>query len=160
MCQVKTLTPAVHHDKFDRELTDKDQVNLDLKMMVFLWFKSEVTPRCRKMAQLDNSHSLQRTLVEIGGEKFVAHLRLFRLRGRVVTTMKEHAKLDRDTFAVRRVTLGLRVDVSCAPEGLMMSMVLLASFTTGGNWVINADTLKTIVPSVDCSAVQARCNDA
>ena len=35
--QVKSLTPAVHHDKFDWEMTDKDQVNFDLKMMVFRW---------------------------------------------------------------------------------------------------------------------------
>ena len=45
------------------------------------------------------------------------------------TIMKEHAKLDRDMFAV-------------------------------GNWVINADTLKTISPSVDFSEVQARFSDA
>ena len=49
--QVKSLTPANLHDKFDWEFTDKDQVNFDLKMMVFLWFKSEVTQRDRKMAQ-------------------------------------------------------------------------------------------------------------
>ena len=48
----------------------------------------------------------------------------------------------------------------CQLKGLMMSMVPLASFTKGGNWVINDDTLKTIAPSVDCSEVQARFNDA
>ena len=31
--QVKSLTPTIHHDKFDWELTDKDQGNFDLKMM-------------------------------------------------------------------------------------------------------------------------------
>ena len=36
---VKSLTPANHHDGFDWELTDKDQVNFDLKMMVCLWLK-------------------------------------------------------------------------------------------------------------------------
>ena len=80
--------------------------------------------------------------------------------GDFFTIMKEHAKLDRDMFAVRWVTLGLRVDVSCAPKRLMVSMVLFASFTKGGTWVINADTLKTIAPSVDCSEVQVRFNDA
>ena len=53
--QVKSLTPATHRDKFDWELTDKDQENFDLKMMVFLWFKNEATIRDRKMAQLDIS---------------------------------------------------------------------------------------------------------
>ena len=56
--------------------------------------------------------------------------------------------------------MGLRVDVNCAQTGLMVSMVPLASFTIGGTWVINADTLKLIAPSVDCSEVQARFNDA
>ena len=36
MDQAKTLTPAIHHDKFDWELSDKDQGNFDLKMMGFL----------------------------------------------------------------------------------------------------------------------------
>ena len=36
--QVKSITPANHHDKFDWQLTGKDQVNFDLKMMGFLWF--------------------------------------------------------------------------------------------------------------------------
>ena len=48
--QVKALTPTIHHDKFDWEMTNKDQGNFDLKMMVFLWFKSEFTSRDRKMA--------------------------------------------------------------------------------------------------------------
>ena len=74
--------------------------------------------------------------------------------------MKEHAKLDRDMFAERWVILGLRVDVNCAPKSLMMSMVPLASFTFRGHRVINADTLKTVAPSVDCSEVQTRFNDA
>ena len=42
------------------------------------------------------------------------------------TIMKEHAKLDRDTFEVRWVILVLRVDVNSAPKGVMMSMVPLA----------------------------------
>ena len=37
--------------------------------------------------------------------------------------MKEHAKLDLDEFAVRWVTLELRVDVNCAQTELMVSMV-------------------------------------
>ena len=42
------------------------------------------------------------------------------------TIMKEHAKLDRDLFEVRWVTLGFCVDVNSAPKGVMMSMVPLA----------------------------------
>ena len=34
-------------------------------MMVFLWFKSEVTQRDRKMAKLDISQSLQNTPIVI-----------------------------------------------------------------------------------------------
>ena len=79
--QVKSLTPA-NHDKFDWEMTDKDQENFDLKMMVFLWFKSEVTTRDRKMAQLDISQYLQSTPIVFGGEKIRATLELIRLRSR------------------------------------------------------------------------------
>ena len=82
------------------------------------------------MAELDISQSLQRTLIEIGGEKFVPHLKIDPVErpwnkawAIFFTIMKEHAKLDRDMFAVRWVTLGLRDDVNCAPKGLMMSMV-------------------------------------
>ena len=39
------------------------------------------------------------------------------------TIMKEHAKIDLVVFAVRWVTLGLRVDVNCAPKGFVVSMV-------------------------------------
>ena len=45
---------------------------------------------------------------------------------------------------------GLRVDVGCVQTVLMVSMA----------WVINADTLKLIALSVDCSEVQARFNGA
>ena len=39
MGQVKSFVPTSHHDKFDWELTDKNQGNFDLEMMVFLWKK-------------------------------------------------------------------------------------------------------------------------
>ena len=42
--QVKSLTPVTHHDKFDLEMTDKEQGNCDLKMMVFLWLKMRSLP--------------------------------------------------------------------------------------------------------------------
>ena len=74
--QVTSLIPANLHDKFDWELTDKDQGKFDLKMMVFLWFLSEVTTRDRKLAQWDISQSLQSTLVVIGGEKICATLEI------------------------------------------------------------------------------------
>ena len=119
------------------------------------------------MAQLDISQSLQSTPIVIGGEKIRATLEIDPVErpwnnasAIFFTIMKEHAKLDRDMFTVRWVTLGLRVDVNCAQTGLMVSMVPLASFTFGGTWVINADTLKMIAPSVDCSDVQTRFNDA
>ena len=86
------------------------------------------------MAQLDFSQSLQRTPIETGGEKFVPHFRLIRLKrpwnkalAIFFTIMTEHAKLDRDMFAGPWVTQGLRVDVNCAPKRLTVSMVPFAS---------------------------------
>ena len=58
--QVKLVSSAKRHEKFDWELTDKDQGNFDLKLMVLLWYNSEVTPKDRKMDQLEISQSLQK----------------------------------------------------------------------------------------------------
>ena len=41
---------------FDWELTDSDQGIFDTKMMVFLWFKEEVTPVMRKKVLNDIQH--------------------------------------------------------------------------------------------------------
>ena len=38
---------------FDWDLTDRDQGNFDTKMMAFVWFKEEVTPKGRKRVHLD-----------------------------------------------------------------------------------------------------------
>ena len=43
---------------FDWDLTDRDQGNIDTKMMVFLWFKDGVTRMVRKKVQLDLQQSL------------------------------------------------------------------------------------------------------
>ena len=112
------------------------------------------------MAQFSISQSLQSTPIVIGGKKIRARLEIDRVKmlwnkawAIFFTIMKEHPRLDRDMFAVRWVTLGLRVDVNCAQKWLMVSIVPFASFTIGGTWVINADTLKTIAPIVDCLEV-------
>ena len=67
--------------------------------------------------------------------------------------------LERDVFDVRWVTLGLRVDVNCAPRGVPMSVVPSVSFTIGGTWVINAETLKKLALLVDFMALQAQFDD-
>ena len=74
--QVKALTPVNHHEKFDWEMTDKDQGYFDLKMMVFLWFKDGVTLRDRRMALMDTHQALQRTPVEVRGAKVRATLEI------------------------------------------------------------------------------------
>ena len=56
--------------------------------------------------------------------------------------------------------MGLRVDVNCAPHGVMASMSLLASFTIGGTWKLNAEVLKHIAPLVDPSVLQERFEDS
>ena len=43
---------------FDWELTDSDQGIFDTKMMVFLWFKEEVTPVMRKKVLNDIQQGL------------------------------------------------------------------------------------------------------
>ena len=74
--QVKSLTPFNHHEKFDWEMTDKDQGYFDLKMIVFLWFKDGVTLRDRRMAQMDIYQALQSTPVDVRGVKVRATLEI------------------------------------------------------------------------------------
>ena len=148
-------------------MIDKDQGYFDLKMLVFLWFKEGVTLRDRRMAQMDIYHALQSTPVEIGGVNVRATLEIDpskrpwqKATAIFFTTMKEHANLDAKTFDVRWVTMGLRVDVNCAPRGMLPSMSQLASFTKGGTWKLNADVLKHIAPLVDHSVLQERFEDS
>ena len=54
----------------------------------------------------------------------------------------------------------LRVDVNCAPRGMLPSMSLLASFTTGGTCKLNADVLKHVAPFADFSVLQERFEDS
>ena len=68
---------------------------------------------------------MQRTPIVIGGEQIRATLETDpakrpwnKASAIFFTIMKEHAKLDQDMFAVRRVTMELRVDVNCAPKGV------------------------------------------
>ena len=56
--------------------------------------------------------------------------------------------------------MGLRVDVNCAPRGMLPSMSLLASFTSGVTWKLNAEVLKHIAPLVDPSVLQERFDDS
>ena len=74
--------------------------------------------------------------------------------------MKEHVKLGADNFAVKWVTMGVRVEVNCAPQGRLPSMTQLASFTIGGTWKLNEDALKKLAPLVNASALQARFDDS
>ena len=47
-------------DKFDWDLTARDQGNFDINMLAFLWFKDGVTPMVRKSVQLDPKHAIGR----------------------------------------------------------------------------------------------------
>ena len=74
--QVKALTPVKHNEKFDWEMTAKDQGYFDLKMMVFLWFKERVTLRDRRIAQTAIYQALHSTPVEVRGAKVRATLEI------------------------------------------------------------------------------------
>ena len=45
--QIKAMIPTADLNKFNWELTDRDQGNSDVKMMTFLWFNENVTPHER-----------------------------------------------------------------------------------------------------------------
>ena len=59
--KVETMIPDADANKFNWELTDRDQGNFDVKMMTFLWFHDGVTPHDRKRVQPDLQQALVRT---------------------------------------------------------------------------------------------------
>ena len=63
--KIKTMIPNADLNNFNWELTDRDQGNFDIKIMVFLWFNESVTPHERKRVQLDIQRALAQTLVKI-----------------------------------------------------------------------------------------------
>ena len=46
--QIKAMIPNADLNKFNWDLTDRDQGNSDVKMMTFLWFNENVTPHERR----------------------------------------------------------------------------------------------------------------
>ena len=62
------MIPDADLNKFNFELTDRDQGSFDIKMMTFLWFNESVTPHERKGVQLDTQRALARTPVRIKGD--------------------------------------------------------------------------------------------
>ena len=63
--KIKAMIPDADLNKFNWELTDRDQGNFDIKMMTFLWFNEGVTPHEPKRVQLDIQQALVRTSVRI-----------------------------------------------------------------------------------------------
>ena len=51
--KVKILIQDTDMDKFDWDLTARDQRDFDIKVMTLLWFKDRVTPQDPKRVQLD-----------------------------------------------------------------------------------------------------------
>ena len=147
---------------FDWDLTDRDQGNLDTKMMAFMWFK-EVTPMVRKRVQLD----LQQYLT-IQPLPFKGGMRATLGRNPVkrpwnkaqaifIGVMREYATLPRDSLDIRWVDLGLRVLVA-APRS--SSVTPTASFTIGTTWELNREKFQNFAPHVDVEAIQTFLSDA
>ena len=69
VCQIKTRVSDVDVGKFDR-----DQVNFEFKIMVFLWFNDDVIPRERKRVQRDILQAPSLSPVETHGSNARATL--------------------------------------------------------------------------------------
>ena len=128
---------------FDWELTDSDQGIFDTEMMVFLWFKEEVTPMMRKKVLIDIQHGLASDPLSVKGVNVRATLDLDpiqrpwnKAQAIFIGVMKEHANVLREAFDIRWVDTGLRVSVA-APTGRLALPIALASFTIGANWALN-----------------------
>ena len=115
---------------FDWDLTDRDQGISDTKMMVFLWFKEEVTPKVRKKVLSDIQQGLTMQPLEFKNVHVRATLELDRPWKKAQSIFLGVAKLPCETFDIRWVHLGLRVSVA-VPTGRTAVPTPLASFTTG-----------------------------
>ena len=137
--KVKALTSSIHHEKFDWEMIAKGQGFFELKMAVFLWFKEGVTLRDRRLAQMDIGQALLTSPVEVRGVKIRATLEVDPIKrpwqkatAIFFATMKGYANLGAETFDVKWVTMGVRVEVNCTPGGVLPTMSQLASLNNRG----------------------------
>ena len=73
---VKTRIGEADLDKFDWEMTDRNQGHFDIKMMTFLWFNERVTPLDRTRIQLDLQQVLAKAPIKIKEEYVRANLEL------------------------------------------------------------------------------------
>ena len=109
--KVKFLIQDTDMDKFDWDLTPRDQGNFDFKMMTFLWFKDGITPQDRKRVQLDLQQALVRALIEVKEEYVRATLETApykkpwnKAQATFLRTMRENACLTKEEFHMRWVS--------------------------------------------------------
>ena len=119
--QIKAVILGADLNKFNWELTDRDQVNFDVKMMTFLWFNENVTPHERHRVQLDIQQALARTPVEIKGDIVRATLETAsdrrpwnKAQAIFLCTMSENPGLTKAKFDIGWVSTGIRVSVNSA----------------------------------------------
>ena len=92
---------------FDWDLTDRDQGIFDTKMMVFLWFKREVTSMVRKRVQNDLQQDLTNPPLTYKGANVRATLELDpvkrpwkKVQAKFTGLKRECAKLSRESFDI------------------------------------------------------------
>ena len=135
--------------KFNWELTDLDQGNLDMKMMIFLCFNECVTPHERKRivrATLETARDKR----EDGTKR-----RRFSYAPCVKTPVSRGKSLI--SGGSRR---GIRVSVNSATPGGMPVLSQVASITIGADWVLNRERLNSFVSGVDVDLRQTLLDDA
>ena len=131
---------------FDLDMTDRDQGIFDTKMMVFLWFKEEVTPMVHEKVLNEIQHCL--TTLELDPVKRPWN----KAQAVFLGVMWDYAKLPRDTFDIRWVDSGLRFDGCTDWKN---------SFTIVTTWELKKERFRNFAPHVDdVEAIQTLLLDA
>ena len=142
---------------FDWDLTDRDQGNLDTKMMAFMWFKKGDTPMVRKRVQFDFQQYLTIQPLKSKDANVRATLEVDPLKrlwntaqAIFVGVMREHA----NCLGTLLTSDGWIPDSVAAPRGSSVISTPLASFTIGTTWELNRERFQNFAPHVDVEAIQ------
>ena len=108
VCKTKVRLKQDDLNMFNWELTDSDQGIFDTKMMVFLWFKEEVTPVMRQKVLNDTQQGFTSDLLPFKGVYVRATPELDQVKrpwnkaqAIFIGVMKEHANVAREAFDIK-----------------------------------------------------------
>ena len=160
-------------NKFNWELTDRDQGHFEFKMMAFLWFSESVTPQERKTCAAghptktgpDSSKNPRRKCESDTWKLPQTRDHGTRRRRLSLCAMRETTGLPKETFDIKWVSTGIRASVrQCTRWWLARfvtaSFYLVGVISIGATWVLNRERFNSFASRVDVDLLQTLLDDA